>query len=106
MSIVRRNIIANVAGRGWSALLSLAVVPVYIHFLGIEAYGLIGFFLSLMAILSLLDLGLGAALNRKFAQYSALSGKAQEMRDLLRTLETIYWLIGIAIGAALGAPAP
>jgi O-antigen/teichoic acid export membrane protein len=106
MSIIRRNIIANVAGRGWSTLLSLAIVPVYIHFLGIEAYGLIGFFLSLMAILSLLDLGLGAALNRKFAQYSALSGKAQEMRDLLRTLESIYWLFGIAIGATMAALAP
>lgn len=106
MSIVRRNIIANVVGRGWSALLSLAIVPVYIHFLGIEAYGLIGFFLSLMAILSLLDLGLGTALNRQFAQYSAQSGKAQEMRDLLRTLEIIYWLIGIAIGVTMAALAP
>src|SRR6202035_4627764 len=56
---------------------SLAVVPVYIHFLGIEAYGLIGFFLSLTAILSLLDLGLGTALNRQFAQYSAQSGNAR-----------------------------
>jgi len=106
MSIVRRNIVANVAGRGWSALLSLAVIPVYIHLLGIEAYGLIGFFLSLMAILSLLDLGLGTALNRQFAQYSAQSGKAQEMRDLLRTLEIIYWLIGIAIAVTMAALAP
>src|SRR6266853_1677480 len=103
MSIVRRNVVANVAGKGWAALLSLAVVPIYIHFLGIEAFGLIGFFLSLMAILSLLDLGLGTALNRQFAQYSAQSGKAQEMRDLLRTLEIIYWLIGIAIGTTIAS---
>src|SRR5213594_383869 len=106
MSIVRRNIVANIAGRGWAALLSLAVIPVYIHFLGIEAFGLIGFFLSLMAILSLLDLGLGTALNRQFAQYSMKSGKAQEMRDLLRTLEIIYWVIGIAIGVVMAALAP
>src|SRR6266513_344891 len=106
MSIVRRNVIANVAGRGWTALLSLAVVPVYIHFLGIEAYGLIGFFLSLMAVLSLLDLGLGTALNRQFAQYSAQPDKAREMRDLLRTLEIIYWLIGIAIGTTMTVLAP
>jgi O-antigen/teichoic acid export membrane protein len=80
---------------------SLAVVPAYIHFLGIEAYGLIGFFLSLTAILQLLDLGLGTALNRQFSHHSAQSGKAREMRDLLRTLEIIYWLIGIAIGATI-----
>src|SRR5258706_7141479 len=106
MSVVRRNITANVAGRGWSTLLSLAVIPVYIHFLGIEAYGLIGFFLSLMAVLSLLDLGLGTALNRQFAQYSMQSGKAPDMRDLLPNLEIIYWLIGIAIGTTMAALAP
>ncbi|TMH49167.1 MAG: polysaccharide biosynthesis protein [Betaproteobacteria bacterium] len=106
MSIVRRNIVANIAGRGWAALLSLAVLPVYIHFLGIEAFGLIGFFLSVTAILSLLDLGLGTALNRQFAQYSMQSGKAQEMHDLLRTLEVIYWLIGVAIGVTMAALAP
>ena len=106
MSIVRRNIIANVAGKGWAALLSLVAVPIHIHFLGIEAFGLIGFFLSLMAILSLLDLGLGTALNRQFAQYSMQPGRAQEMHDLLRTLEIIYWLIGVAIGVTLVALAP
>lgn len=106
MSIVRRNIIANIAGRGWAALLSLAVLPLYIHFLGIEAFGLIGFFLSLTAILQLLDLGLGTVLNRQFAQYSMQSDKAQEMHDLLRTLEIIYWLIGIAIGVTMAALAP
>jgi O-antigen/teichoic acid export membrane protein len=106
MSIVRRNIIANIAGRGWAALLSLAVLPLYIHFLGIEAFGLIGFFLSLTAILQLLDLGLGTVLNRQFAQYSMQSGKAQEMHDLLRTLEIIYWLIGIAIGVTMAVLAP
>src|SRR5260221_1213459 len=106
MSIVRRNVVANVAGKGWAALLSLAVVPIYIHFLGIEAFGLIGFFLSLMAILSLLDLGLGTALNRQFAQYSAQSGKAQEMRDLFRTLEVIYCSIGFSISVAMSVLVP
>lgn len=106
MSIIRRNIIANVAGRGWAVLLSLVAIPVYIHFLGIEAYGLIGFFLSLMSIMSLLDLGLGTALNRQFAQYSVQPDKAQEMHDLLRTLEIIYWLVGIAIATTMAALAP
>lgn len=106
MSIIRRNIVANLAGRGWSALLSVAVIPLYIRFIGIEAYGLIGFFLSLMSILSLLDLGLGTALNREFANCSAKSGNEQRMHDLLCTLERAYWLIGIAIAIAMAAVAP
>src|SRR5258708_26586389 len=101
MSVIRRNIVSNVAGRGWVALLSLAIVPIHIHFLGIEAYGLIGFFMSFMAILSLLDLGLGTALNRQFAQYSTHPDKAQEMHDLLRTLEIIYWLVGVTIATTM-----
>lgn len=106
MSVVRRNVLANVAGKGLAGLVSLALIPFHIHFLGIEAFGLIGFFLSLMAILSLFDLGLGTALNRQFARYSAQSGNARKMRDLLRTLEIIYWLIGIVIGLATTALAP
>ena len=106
MSLVRRNLVANIAGKSWAALMSLAVVPVYLHFLGIEAYGLIGIFLALIAILSLLDLGLGTTLNRELARLSVQSGSGQHMRDLLRTLEVAYWLIGLAIGIALAALAP
>lgn len=106
MSIVRRNVIANAAGSGWGLLVSLAAVPFYLRFLGIEAYGLIGFFLSLTAIFSLLDLGLRTTLNRKLAQLSVQPGTEQEMRDLLRTLEIIYWAIGIAIGIGVALTAP
>jgi O-antigen/teichoic acid export membrane protein len=106
MSVIRRNVIANFAGKAWAVLMSLAVVPFYLRFLGIEAYGLIGFFLVLVAIFSMLDLGLGTTLNRRFAQLSVQPGAAQEMRDLLRTLEIIYWLFGIAIGIAVIALAP
>lgn len=106
MSVVRHNIIANAAGSGWALLISLAVVPLYIRFLGIEAYGLIGLFLSLTAIFSLLDFGLRTTLNRKLAQLSVQSGTEQEMRNLLRTLEIIYWMIGIVIGVSVALMAP
>lgn len=101
MSLVRRNLIANGAGRVWAAALSLALVPIQIRFVGIEAYGLLGLFQSLIAIFSLLDLGLGSALNRQLAQYSMQSDRAQEMRNLLRTVEFVYWGIGLAIGLAV-----
>ena len=103
MSVIRRNVIANFAGKAWAVLMSLAFVPVYIKLLGIEAYGLIGFFLTLVAILSLLDLGLGTTLNRRLAQLSIEKNTAQEMCDLLRTLELIYLIIGIVIGATIAA---
>jgi len=107
MSLVRRNVLANASGRIWAAGLSLAVVPIQIRFVGIEAYGLLGIFQSLIAIFALLDLGLGNVLNRELAKYSMHRGREQEMRNLVRTIEAAYWAIGVAIGlcvALLAAP--
>ena len=42
MNRLRRDLAANVAGRAWSLALNLAAVPVYVRYLGAEAYGLIG----------------------------------------------------------------
>ena len=79
-------------------LLQMACVPLYIRFLGVEAYGLIGFYLMLQAILQVLDLGLSPTMNREMARYSVQPEKADEARDLVRTLELGYWLIGLMIG--------
>ncbi len=106
MSLLKRNIIANFAGQVWAALMSLAFVPLYIKFLGIEAYGLIGFFAMLQAAFQILDLGLSQTMNREMARYSTLPEKAGEARDLVRTLEFGYWAIGIAIGACVLIAAP
>jgi O-antigen/teichoic acid export membrane protein len=106
VTLVKRNIIANFAGQGWAALMALAFVPLYIKFLGIEAYGLIGFFAMLQGAFQILDLGLRQTMNREMARYSSLPDKAAEARDLVRTLEVAYWTIGIAIsfGVLIAAP--
>ncbi len=106
MKSVSRNILANLFSKGWSALIGLTFVPVYITFLGIEAYGLIGLFATLQVIFSLLDLGITTTLNRTLARYSALSDKTQEMRDFLRTFEVIYWGLALLIGLTVFLIAP
>jgi O-antigen/teichoic acid export membrane protein len=77
--------------------MSLVFIPVYIHFMGMEAYGLVGVFLTTQAMFSLLDMGISTTLNREIARLSVYPDKAQEMRDLLRTLEFIYWGITFLI---------
>lgn len=103
---VKYNIIANFAGRAWSALMALAFLPLYIRFLGIESYGLIGVFISLTALLSVFDMGLSTTLNRELARRSASNGAAQEARDLVRTFEPIYWGTGILLGGGVALVAP
>jgi O-antigen/teichoic acid export membrane protein len=100
------DLAANFSGVGWSVLIQIACVPLYLKFLGIEAYGLVGFYLMLQAILQVLDFGLSPTMNREMARYSVQPEKAAEARDLVRTLEVGYWLIGIAIGAIILAAAP
>jgi O-antigen/teichoic acid export membrane protein len=106
VSQLKKNLIANFAGKGWIALMTLAFVPFYIKFMGIEAYGLVGFFTSLTAVFALLDMGLGRTLNRELARQSVQSGNTQHIRDLTRTLEVIYWSIAVFIALIVLMLAP
>lgn len=81
--------------------MSLVFVPTYIKFMGIEAYGLVGFFGTLLAMFSILDLGLSATLNREMARRSVSPELFQTTRDLLRTIEIMYWGMAVLIGVAV-----
>ena len=98
MSQLRLNLGANLLGKGWAALMGIVFIPLYIKFMGIESYGLLGFFTTLQAVFILLDLGLTTTLNREIARYSAVAEKSQDMRDLVRTLEIVYWGLAICVG--------
>ena len=106
MSRFTTNILANLLGQSWSVIVSIAVIPLYIKFLGIEAYGLLGFYMMLQGALQVLDLGLSPTMNRELARYSTMPEKAGEARDLVRTLEVGYWLLGMVLGAAVAGAAP
>ena len=41
MSTLKRNIFSNLAGGAWVAVLTLAITPIQINLLGVEAFGLI-----------------------------------------------------------------
>ena len=104
---LKQNIISNFAGQGISFLVGLAVVPFYIKFLGIEGYGLVGFYASLQAIFnSFLDFGFSVTINRELARYAVSADKINQTRDLVRTMKIGYWFIGFILGALLCLCAP
>lgn len=100
-----RNLLAALTNSLWSAFVGLAVVPFYLNYLGVEAYGLVGFFAMTQALLQLLDFGLAPTLNREVARCS-ISSRLCELSNLLHTLAVIYWLIAILIGLVVVAAAP
>jgi O-antigen/teichoic acid export membrane protein len=97
------NLLANYLSTGWTALIQLLLVPVYIRLLGVESYGLVGLYLTVQAVLQVLDLGLSPALNRELARRTAVAGPLAGTADLVRTLEIITWLIGLTLGLAIAA---
>lgn len=106
ISTVKSNLVANFAGRGWRAVLQILLLPLYVRLLGIESYALVGFYNVLLAVFLQLELGLGTTFNREIAQRSARAAPAAEFRDMLRTLEFVYWGVAACIGLVVVAGAP
>lgn len=103
---LKKNTVANYLGQGWAALMGLAFVPVYIHYLGVEAWGLVGFMSMLQAWFTLLDMGLTPTLSREMARFQAGAHSAQSIRDLLRSLEMIYGGVALAVVGIVWLIAP
>ena len=74
--------------------------------MGIEAYGLVGFYMALSSVIGILDLGIGSTMNRELARLAAKDGFAGEQRDVVRTLEIIYWGVAVIAGGAVFLLAP
>jgi O-antigen/teichoic acid export membrane protein len=99
------NVLVGLASSAWSAGLNLLVVPIYLKFLGLEAYGIIGFFVTMQALLGLLDLGLAPTINREVARGVA-SGDLAHARNLLHTLSIAYCCMAAGIAVAFYFLAP
>ncbi len=81
--------------------MGLLFVPLYIKYLGMEAYGLIGAFAVLQAWLALLDAGMTPALSREMAHFKAGARSAKSIRDLLRSLEVIGGTLALIVAVGI-----
>ncbi len=102
---VGRNLLAGLANSVWSALITFAVIPIYLRFLGSESYGLIGFFTTTQALIVLLDFGLSSTINREIAR-STSPESHRDAAQLLHTLAFVYWGIALLIGITVIAISP
>lgn len=96
MHTINKNIIANYFGNIWSGVMLIAFVPLYVLLMGAESFGLVGVFISINAICSILDLGLSQTLNRQMAIQSDEKNITIKKIDTAKTFETIYFIISIA----------
>lgn len=99
---LKQNILFSYLGQAISFGLGFLLVPLYLHWLGTEAYGLIGFFTSLQLVFSILDLGLTATVSREIAR-RLVKGEKKEACGTAFTLQFVYAGIGFLIGLAFFA---
>jgi len=81
--------------------MGVVFIPVYIRLLGLESFGLVGFYVTLQALAVVFDLGLAGTINRELARRG--TSDAQSARDLVRTLEWIYWPLGVGVALLIWA---
>jgi O-antigen/teichoic acid export membrane protein len=92
---LKHNIIANYASQLYGTLIAIVMVPVYVRYMGIEAYGLIGFFTMLQMWFHLLDMGLTPTMARETARFRGGAIDALNLRRLLRALEGLFLCMGL-----------
>ncbi len=104
--MLKRNVAANYLGHLWPPLMNFLFIPLYVKFLGMEAFGLIGVFTTIISMVSLLDFGLSSCLNREMARLSLLPDSTNEMNRVAGTLEYLYWGIGLLVSGLLVIASP
>lgn len=104
--LVVKNVAANLFARVWMAGLQFIFAPLYLHLLGANSYGLVGFYSSLLLALLFLDQAVSPVLTRELARLSRAAGGAQEARNMLRTLEQLSFSIAVFLGFLIWALAP
>lgn len=107
MSALFKNISANFLGQGWIALMGICFVPLYLKFIGVEGYGLVGFFLILSSAMAMFDGGFGAVATREASTYETASTDDKKKVVLtLKSVECIFWTVAITLGTCITLLAP
>lgn len=95
---MKLDVITSYLLTGINMFLRFFLIPIYIHHLGMESYGLIGFYVSLEASMVFFDFGMGVASNKLLASESKISVKTTK---ILNTIELIYWGVSLVIGGGI-----
>ena len=100
---LKKNIIASYASQLYVILIGIVMVPMYIRYMGAEAYGLVGFYAMLQVWFNLLDMGLTPTMARETARFHGGATDALSYRRLVRALEGIFITVALIGGATMFA---
>ena len=88
------------------AAIGILVVPIYLHLLGAEGYGLFGFYVVLQSWMLLFDMGVSPAVARQLSRHRAGALAAGDAVGLLKAAELMFLAGGVAAAAIFLAASP
>jgi O-antigen/teichoic acid export membrane protein len=98
---LKRNILASYVSQFYVTLSGIAMVPFYIRYMGVEAYGLVGFYAMLQAWFQLLDLGLTPTIARETARFHGGAVDSLSYLRLVRALEGVFFTLALLGGGIM-----
>jgi O-antigen/teichoic acid export membrane protein len=92
---LKSNIFVGYISQLYVAAISVAMVPLYLKYMGAESYGLVGFFSMLQMWFGLLDMGLSPTIAREAARFRGGALDALSYRRLVRVMELLFFLVAL-----------
>lgn len=100
---LKKNVLSNYVSQIYVTVIGIVMVPLYLKYMGAEAYGLVGFFAMLQTWFSLLDMGLTPTMSRETARFRGGATDALSYRRLVRALEGIFLTVALLGGGFMFA---
>jgi O-antigen/teichoic acid export membrane protein len=98
------KVLSSLAARSLNIMLTLALTPLYISYLGMGSYGLIGVLVLVQSIAMLLEFGLPLVLTRSISKLRATPKFEEKISKLFKSFEIIFYLfalLSLSIGVAI-----
>lgn len=94
---LKLNTLANYVGLIYTTLLGVLVLPLYMQYLGAEAFGIVGLFVVLQAWMQLVDMGMSPVMSREAARVRGAAEGYTSLKKLLSSFEIILLSFSILI---------
>lgn len=88
----QRHLAAGFLSRIYAGVINLATVPVFLHWLGPETFGLIGLSATMQTLFFIMDAGFGGTITRELASGHGNAGSTVTAVVRCRVIERFYWL--------------
>lgn len=99
---IRGLLAASFAGKAVYAVANLGMLPLFTWLLGGEAVGLLGFFTSLLVVVTVFEGGLSSSLIRELSRLDCREGPDRACMEAVFALVNTYLVLFAAIGLLVG----